>query len=146
MTNKISITDNLITLTKDDGSTYTFVTTNIDNNDWRLSFTIKLVKFENPDGIGNSNILHGDLLEVYEFYKKKIKSENEKYFEFIKLNRETVIDYLNLQRLGIVNYQKTIGKMLNAKPLTIRDRIAYARRKGWITKSTKGTRWKKVGK
>jgi hypothetical protein len=53
-------------------------------------------------------------------------------FETFGVNKITTIDYLNLQALGIKEYQKIIGNIENAKPLTIRDRIAYARRHNWI--------------
>jgi hypothetical protein len=38
------------------------------------------------------------------------------------------------------DYQKILAEVHNAKPLTIRDRIAYARRHGWIESVGHGER------
>lgn len=70
--------------------------------------------------------------------------ENEKWFyEQIKINRKSVLDYLNLQALGLDEYQKTIALQEEdpkTNPLTIRDRIQYARKMGWLEKPSYGSR------
>lgn len=67
-------------------------------------------------------------LQIRELHKRKYPKE----FEVLGTNRTTTIDYLNLQSLGVKDYQKILAEVHNAKPLTIRDRIAYARRYNWI--------------
>ena len=56
------------------------------------------------------------------------------------INKTTTLDYLNLQSLGIKDYQKILANLEGAKPLTIRDRIAYARRYEWIPSVGHGER------
>ena len=65
------------------------------------------------------------------------------FFNQIKTNRKSVLDYLNLQALGIDEYQKTIASNEEdpkTNPLTIRDRIQYARKMGWLEKPSHGYR------
>ena len=72
--------------------------------------------------------------------RKGINSSNINGFESLGLNKTTTIDYLNLQALGIRDYQKILADLHKAKPLTIRDRIAYARRHKWIDSVGHGER------
>jgi hypothetical protein len=72
--------------------------------------------------------------------RKRINSSNRNGFESLGINKTTTIDYLNLQALGIKDYQKILADIHNAKPLTIRDRIAYARRHKWIDSVGHGER------
>lgn len=65
------------------------------------------------------------------------------FFNQIKTNRKSVLDYLNLQALGVDEYQKTIAtneEDPDTNPLTIRDRIQYARKMGWLEKPSHGYR------
>ena len=75
-------------------------------------------------------------LQIRELLKKKYPKD----FEVLGINRTTTIDYLNLQSLGVKDYQKILAEVHNAKPLTIRDRIAYARRHNWIESVGHGER------
>ena len=75
-------------------------------------------------------------LQIREFLKQKYPKD----FDVLGINRTTTIDYLNLQALGIKDYQKILAEVHNAKPLTIRDRIAYARRHDWIESVGHGER------
>jgi len=75
-------------------------------------------------------------LHIRELLKKKYPKD----FEVLGINRTTTIDYLNLQSLGVKDYQKILAEVHNAKPLTIRDRIAYARRHNWIESVGHGER------
>jgi hypothetical protein len=75
-------------------------------------------------------------LKIRELLKKKYPKD----FDVLGINRNTTIDYLNLQALGIKDYQKILAEVHNAKPLTIRDRIAYARRHDWIESVGHGER------
>ncbi len=75
-------------------------------------------------------------LQIRELLKKKYPND----FEVLGINRTTTIDYLNLQSLGVKDYQKILAEVHNAKPLTIRDRIAYARRHNWIESVGHGER------
>jgi hypothetical protein len=74
--------------------------------------------------------------QIRELLKKKYPKD----FEVLGINRTTTIDYLNLQSLGVKDYQKILAEVHNAKPLTIRDRIAYARRHNWIESVGHGER------
>jgi hypothetical protein len=65
------------------------------------------------------------------------------FFSQIKTNRKSVLDYLNLQALGVDEYQKTIASNEEdpkTNPLTVRDRIQYARKMGWLDKPSHGSR------
>jgi hypothetical protein len=62
-------------------------------------------------------------------FMMKIYSES---FHELGVNKQTTIHYLNLLAFGIKDYQQIIAKLENSKPLTVRDRIAYARRYKWI--------------
>lgn len=73
-----------------------------------------------------------DLIGAWLEIRKAILLGHEDYVKDIGVNKLTTIDYLNLQSLGILNYQKILGNLYKSKPLTIRDRIAYARRHAWI--------------
>jgi hypothetical protein len=71
-------------------------------------------------------------LNVWLKLRKDITNSNEKDIEALGINKATLVDYLNLQSLGIRDYQKILAEVYDARPLTIRDRIAYARRHKWI--------------
>lgn len=77
---------------------------------------------------------------IWRLHRKYIKKHYKNFVEEIGLNRFTTIDYLNLQSLGCKDYQAVIAKEENAKPLAIRDRVAYARRYGWIDSAEHGER------
>jgi hypothetical protein len=71
-------------------------------------------------------------LSIWLELRKSVTNSNKKAIEALGINKATLVDYLNLQSLGIKDYQKILAQIYNAKPLTIRDRIAYARRHKWI--------------
>ena len=79
-------------------------------------------------------------LNVWLKLRKDITNSNEKDIEALGINKATLVDYLNLQSLGIRDYQKILAEVYDAKPLTIRDRIAYARRHKWIEPVEHGDR------
>lgn len=135
----ISMQDNLITLNKDNGDVLTFITTPI-NDDWTKSCNIKLVGIENNSGLLDINITQEDLTSVFIYYKSYYSLNYPDFFEGIGKNRTTTLDYINIKNLGILDYQSLLGFIHNAKPLTIRDRVAYARRHGWIPSVQHGTR------
>ena len=66
--------------------------------------------------------------------------EHKEFLDRLGINRATTLDYLNLQALGIKDYQRIIATTDNQNTLTIRDRIAYARRHEWIDKVGHGVR------
>jgi hypothetical protein len=84
------------------------------------------------------------LLNVWLELRKYIINLNKNNYESLGTNKSTTIDYLNLQAFGIKDYQKILAEVHNAKPLTIRDRIAYARRHGWIESVGHGERTSKM--
>jgi hypothetical protein len=75
-------------------------------------------------------------LQIREHIKKKYTKD----FETLGINKTTTIDYLNLQAIGLKDYQRIISQLENSKPLTVRDRIAYARRHKWIQSVGHGDR------
>jgi len=83
-------------------------------------------------------------LNIRKWHWAKHKQDNtskfKKYFDLIGINRSTTLDYLNLQSLALKDYQRIIATVENQNTLTIRDRIAYARRHGWIDKVGHGVR------
>jgi hypothetical protein len=83
---------------------------------------------------------------IWRFNHRYMKKNHKDFIEYIGLNRATTLDYLNLQALGCKDYQAIIAKEVNAKPLAIRDRIAYARRHGWIDSVKQGTRTSQMTK
>jgi hypothetical protein len=135
----ISMQDNLIILNKDNGDVLTFSTTPI-NEDWKKSCNIKLVNIENNSGLLDINITQEDLTSVFVYYKTYYSNNYPQFFESIGVNRTTTLDYMNIKNLGILDYQDLLSFIHNAKPLTIRDRIAYARRHGWIPRVGHGFR------
>ena len=135
----ISMQDNLITLNKDNGDVLSFITTPI-NEDWKKSCNIKLVGIENNSGLLDINITQEDLISVFVYYKTYYSNNYPQFFNSIGVNRTTTLDYMNIKNLGILDYQDLLSFIDNAKPLTIRDRIAYARRHGWIPSVQHGTR------
>ena len=135
----ISMQDNLITLNKDNGDVLSFITTPI-NEDWTKSCNIKLVGIENNTGLLDIDITQEDLTNVFIYYKSYYSFNYPDFFEGIGKNRTTTLDYINIKNLGILDYQSLLGLIHSAKPLTIRDRIAYARRHGWIPSVQHGTR------
>jgi hypothetical protein len=72
--------------------------------------------------------------------RKNATASDKKEIESLGINKATTVDYLNLQSLGIKDYQKILAELYDAKPLTIRDRIAYARRHKWIEQVGHGDR------
>ena len=135
----ISMQDNLITLNKDNGDVLSFITTPI-NEDWTKSCNIKLVGIENNSGLVDIDITQEDLTNVFIYYKNYYSLNYPDFFEGIGKNRTTTLDYINIKNLGILDYQNLLGSIHNAKPLTIRDRIAYARRHSWIPNVGHGNR------
>lgn len=135
----ISMQDNLITLNKDNGDVLRFITTTI-NEDWTKSCNIKLVGIENNNGLVDIDITQEDLTNVFIYYKNYYSLNYPDFFEGIGKNRTTTIDYINIKNLGILDYQSLLGSIHNAKPLTIRDRIAYARKHSWIPNVGHGNR------
>jgi hypothetical protein len=131
--------DNLITLNKDNGDVLSFITTPI-NEDWTKSCNIKLVGIENNSGLVDIDITQEDLTNVFIYYKNYYSLNYPDFFEGIGKNRTTTLDYINIKNLGILDYQNLLGSIHNAKPLTIRDRIAYARRHSWIPNVGHGNR------
>ena len=73
-------------------------------------------------------------------HKNDNHSKHKEFLDRLGINRATTIDYLNLQALGIKDYQRIIATTDNQNTLTIRDRIAYARRHEWIDKVGHGVR------
>jgi hypothetical protein len=73
-------------------------------------------------------------------HKSDNNSKHKEFFDYLGINRATTLDYLNLQALAIKDYQKIIAVTDNQNTLTIRDRIAYARRHEWIDKVGHGVR------
>lgn len=83
---------------------------------------------------------------IWRFNHRYLVTHHKEFVETIGVNRLTVLDYLNLQALGCKDYQAIIAKEVNAKPLAIRDRIAYARRHGWIESVKHGMRTPEMNK
>jgi|688.fasta_scaffold370914_1 hypothetical protein len=73
-------------------------------------------------------------------HKDDNHSKNKEFLDRLGINRATTLDYLNLQALAIKDYQRIIATTDNQNILTIRDRIAYARRHEWIDKVGHGVR------
>ncbi len=135
----ISMKDNLVILEKDNGNIITF-TTNELSKDWQKSFNIKLLGIENNNGLLDIDITQDDLIRVFTYYRTYYYSNYPDFFEGIGINKTTTLDYINIKNLGILDYQQLLGSIHSAKPLTIRDRVAYARRHGWIPKVGHGNR------
>ena len=135
----ISMEYGVVILKKDNGDIITFATNEM-SKDWQESFNIKLVGIQNNSGLLDIDITQEDLTSVFIYYKSYISNNYPDFFEGIGKNRTTTLDYINLKNLGILDYQRLLGLIENAKPLTIRDRIAYARRQGWIPKVGHGFR------
>jgi hypothetical protein len=81
-----------------------------------------------------------DVSWAWEYLRSEIHKKYHKNFKELGINKTTTLDYLNLQSLGIKDYQKILANLEGAKPLTIRDRIAYARRYEWIPSVGHGER------
>jgi hypothetical protein len=79
-------------------------------------------------------------------HKSDNNSKHKEFLDRLGINRVTTLDYLNLQALAIKDYQRIIAVMDNQNTLTIRDRIAYARRHGWIDKVGHGVRTSQMTK
>jgi hypothetical protein len=135
----ISMQDNLVILEKDNGDIITFATNEL-SKDWQKSFNIKLVGIENNSGLFDIDITQDDLISVFIYYRSYYCSNYPQFFKSIGISRTTTIDYINIKNLGILDYARLLCLVDNAKPLTIRDRIAYARRMNWIPKVQHGTR------
>ena len=87
-----------------------------------------------------------DIYWAWEFIRSEIHKKYHKNFQELGINKTTTLDYLNLQSLGIKDYQKILANVEGAKPLTIRDRIAYARRYEWIASVGHGERKSEMNK
>ena len=81
-----------------------------------------------------------DIYWAWEKIRTELHKKFFKRFQELGINKTTTLDYLNLQSLGIKDYQKILANLEGAKPLTIRDRIAYARRYEWIPSVGHGER------
>jgi hypothetical protein len=79
-------------------------------------------------------------------HKNDNHSKHKAFLDRLGINRATTLDYLNLQALGIKDYQRIIATTDNQNTLTIRDRIAYARRHEWIDKVGHGVRTSEMTK
>lgn len=79
-------------------------------------------------------------------HKSDNNSNHKEFLDRLGINRVTTLDYLNLQALAIKDYQRIIAVMDNQNTLTIRDRIAYARRHNWIDKVGHGVRTSQMTK
>ena len=79
-------------------------------------------------------------------HKSDNNSNHKEFLDRLGINRVTTLDYLNLQALAIKDYQRIIAVMDNQNTLTIRDRIAYARRHDWIDKVGHGVRTSQMTK
>lgn len=77
---------------------------------------------------------------IWRLHKKFITDAFPELKEMLGVNRLTTLDYLNLQALGCKDYQLLIAEADRAKPLAIRDRIAYARKHGWLEAANHGER------
>lgn len=77
---------------------------------------------------------------IWRLHRKFMRKNYSDFVKEIGVNRFTTLDYLNLQSLGCKDYQAVIAKEDNVKPLAVRDRIAYARRYGWIESAEHGAR------
>jgi hypothetical protein len=100
-----------------------------------LSKTLIEITKENNDSLPLEELESFNLktrLAAWLEIRKKHKDKFYQDIENLGVNKFTTIDYLNLQSLGIKDYQKILAEKYEAKPLTIRDRIAYARRHKWI--------------
>ena len=135
----ISMIDNLVILEKDNGDIITFVTNEI-SEDWQKSFNIKLLGIQNNSGLFDIDITQDDLISVFIYYRSYCYSNYPDFFRSIGVNRTTTLNYINLKNLRVDNYTNLLGSIDNAKPFTVRDRIAYARRMNWIPKVQHGTR------
>ena len=62
------------------------------------------------------------------------------YFNSKKFIKGLTTNPSLMKKSGIKDYQKILADLYNAKPLTIRDRIAYARRHKWIPSRGHGER------
>lgn len=100
-----------------------------------LAKTLQPLILENDQSLPLEELENFDVksrLNVWLELRKGITNSNKKEIEALGINKATLVDYLNLQSLGIRDYQKILAEVYDAKPLTIRDRIAYARRHKWI--------------
>jgi len=80
------------------------------------------------------------------YHREKSRKDNQDWYFELGINRATTLDYLNLQALGLKDYQKLLSEIDGDKPLTIRDRIAYARRHNWIPSPGHGSRTSQMNK
>lgn len=96
--------------------------------------------YEDPRGLLPINILQqidkNIGLEHWKYHRKKYLDLDSE----IGIQRRTVFDYLLLQSLGLKDFASYISKEDKVKLLTVRDRLAYARRHGWIKKPGVGVR------
>ena len=109
----------------------------------KLSQTLSQLIKENDESLPIEELDNFDLKSRLNAWLEIRRINNEKFAKEIEsfgINKSTTIDYLNLQALGIKDYQKILAEKYNAKPLTIRDRIAYARRHEWIPSVGHGER------
>lgn len=136
--------DDFIILVKENGAKYTFLTTELDRDDWVNCFRIKFVKVENPTGLDTFFVSQCDLIDVFIYYRNYLFNKYPKFFENMSATKVTALDYIHIKSLDILDWTRLLGNIENRKPFTIRDRIAYARRKGWLPKPGRGFRKVKV--
>ena len=77
---------------------------------------------------------------IWRLHRKFIRDNFPDLKDLLGVNRLTTLDFLNLQALGCKDYQLLIAEEERAKPLAIRDRIAYARKHGWLESAIHGER------
>lgn len=80
------------------------------------------------------------------YHRKESRENYQDWYSELGINRATTLDYLNLQALGLKDYQKLLSQIDGDRPLTIRDRVAYARRRGWISSPGHGSRTSQMNK
>ncbi len=143
MKKDIFVNENILFLTKvkDNGhATYYFYISDADENDFTKSYRIKLSAIEKKGSLVNDELTELDKHEIFNEAREYAYTSTPKFFESLGVNQKTVLDYLNLKDLGLTDYQNKLSALWGASRLTIRDRIAYARRSNWIPKVKKGTR------
>jgi hypothetical protein len=139
----IFVSQNILFLTKvkDDGhATYYFDFSGVDNVHFTKSYRIKLSALEKKGSLINDELTELDKDEIFIKAREYAYHATPDFFEALGVNQRTVLDYLNLKDLGLTDYQNKLSALWGASRLTIRDRIAYARRSNWIPKVKRGTR------
>ena len=143
MKKDIFVSQNILFLTKvkDSGhATYYFDFSGVDNVHFTKSYRIKLSALEKKGSLIHDELTDLDKDDIFIKAREYAYNTTPEYFEGLGVNQKTVLDYLNLKGLGLTDYQNKLSALWGASRLTIRDRIAYARRNNWIPKVTKGKR------